>query len=324
MSCIDRLPEVAQEMLGGMHADDGLRQRILHKAAARPARDRWIAHRALPMAAALVLVLGGVFALRGTLFGAPATEGGGTAHIETFAAGQAEETPLPLLARADVPENSVSVTNARQVSKYRSLFASGQDGNFPLIGYNGKAYRLLTSPSSLGSGALDGALGTVAAFTEEPSLADAGQWRAILSNVAAEGAQVYKISGLSTDTAVAAEVDGSVRVFQRYSYADYGAGSSLEDVLGVRGKVSSLDLSGVGEIADRNTANHLIDTLLNNASRSGSGSRGGSQGLNIKLDNGVTLQLSVSDTQLSACGVWNCADFMDAYEAALNALDGGN
>ena len=319
MKDMERLPEITREMLGGLHADEALRQRILHRANTRTAfaRGRFTPQRVLPMAVAVVLLAVGVFALRGTLFSKSDVEGGSIARMDTYAAGEIAETPLPLLARADVPEDSVSITTARSASPYKSLFAAGQNGNFPLVGYNGKAYRMLTTPSSLQGSALGDSLGTVAVYTEEPSLADGGQWRSILSNAAAEGAQVYKISGLSADTAIAAEVDGRIRVFQRYSYADYGASGSLEDVLGVRGKISSLDLSGVGEITDGTTANRLIALLLDNASRNGSGARSGSQALNIRLNSGITLQLSVSDSQFSACGVWSCSDFLDAYEAAL-------
>ena len=79
----------------------------------------------------------------------------------------------------------------------------------------------------------------------------------------------------------------------------------------------AVELSGVGTITDQNTAESLVDTLLDNASFESSGSVSGSQSLLIQLDNGITVQMAVKDDKLSACGTWSCPEFIDAFTDAM-------
>ncbi len=310
MKPVQELSRVAPEMLAGLHADAALRQRIL---SAQSALHPWTLRRLAPIGVAALVLVGGVTAwLRTTEH--PAKPG--TVTIEIQSAGGSASGDL--LASLDVPGDSVQIGNQAKVSAFQSLLARGDNGNFPLIGYNGSAYRMLTAPGSLSKKALGDSLGTVALYTDEPSLTDADAWYGLLSNAAEEGSEVYAVAGLSSGTAVAAQVDGEMRLFQRASYADYGSGGgSLEDVLSVRGKVKSLDLSGVGVVEDSAAANALMSLLLDNAVFQGDGSASGKQALNIRLNNGLTLQLLVSGDTLSCCGAWSCAEFFSAFQAAL-------
>ena len=307
------LAQVAPEMLSGLRAGDALRERVL---SARPSSPRETLLRAVPLCAAALAVV----CVVGLLLSAPKHPDApaGTVSIESRSAGEAGAESPAHLALLDVPDGSIQITNQSKASAFKSLFASGSGGNFPLVGYNGNAYRMLSSPSALGDGALGEALGSVALYTDEPALADSGAWYGLLSNVAEEGATVYAVSGLSPSTAVAARVSGKARLFQRASYADYGAGGgSLEKVLDVRGKVASLDLSGVGRIEDPGAANALMSVLLDSASFQGDGLPGGKQTLHIKLNSGLTLQLQVSRNTFSGCGSWSCQEFLDAYAQTL-------
>ena len=44
----------------------------------------------------------------------------------------------------------------------------------------------------------------------------------------------------------------------------------------------------------------------------------GRQSLLIELDNGLTVQMSVRDENLSACGTWSCPEFFEAFEEAVH------
>ncbi|MCL2545200.1 MAG: hypothetical protein FWE77_04705 [Clostridia bacterium] len=302
------LPAIAREMLGGLRTGAELRARIL--AARRPALPRVWTRLALPACAALALAVGAA-----ALVSAP-VDPDGTVPIEIRAAGESDLPTDPPVLLADVPDGTLSV-GAGSASSFRSLF-TGDSGNFPLVGYDGRAYRMLSQPGSLGGGALGNSVGN-ALHVGDPSQADSSAWYGLISNAADEGAAVYAVSGLSTRTAVAAEVDGRMRLFQRYSYGGYGpGGDSLEGVLDVRGKVQSLDLSGVGRITDPATANALINTLLDNAVFKGNDVTRSKEALNIELSNGLVLQLLVSQNTFSACGSWSCPEFIAAFEAAIN------
>jgi len=309
------LSAVAPEMLDGLRAGAELRARILD--ARRPALPRmWPRFAVVACAGALALAVGIT-----ALVSAP-TEPNGTVPIEIHAAGDNEDdvehlfpTDTPLLL-ADVPGGSLSIGSG-SVSAFNSLFA-GDSGNFPLVGYDGGAYRMLSQPGSLGGGALGNSLGS-AAYINDPSQADSSAWYGLISNAADDGSPVYAVSGLSAKTAVAAEVNGKMRLFQRFSYSGYGpGGGSLENVLDVRGKVQSLDLSGVGKITDSGAANALMNTLLDNAVFKGNDVTRSKEALNIELSNGLVLQLLVSQNTFSACGSWSCPEFIAAFEAAIN------
>ncbi len=313
MNRLDQLPRIANELMADVHADAGLRQRILARSAQPSHTGRSWALRAAPFCAALVLVVSGAIIVARTI--APSAQLG-PHKIDTYSSGESTSAP-PMLAMLDVPEGSLTVSGIQAPSKFRSIFAKGDGGNFPMIGIDCHAYRMLTSPSSVSSRALGDSLGSIATFTDEPALADASAWQSGVSNVVDEGAAVYAVSGLSASTAVAAEVNGKMRLFQRVSFADYGTDGTLENALAIRGKAVSLDLSGVGQITDADTASSLVDVLLDSADYYSEDSLRGKQSLTIELQSGLSVQLLVSDELVSACGTWSCGDFFTAYRQAL-------
>ncbi len=322
MNGLKQLPEIANEMLGGLHAGNALKERVYIAANEQSSRRAWWARPALrvgmpAVACALLLVAGGA-----RLFGGMnGVHSNLPAQVNT---GKMGATSLPqdvgpgyLKAGADLPAGSIQLSNA-DAPKYKSILASSNGGNFPLVGVDGRAYRMVTTPKALKESRLGGSIGSIGLYTDEPSMASGSDWSAALSNAADEGATVYAVSGIDEKTAVAAEVDGQMRVFQRVSYAGYGvSGDSLEDTLDVRGKVSGLTLSGVGEIADSGKANELIAVLLDNATSYSDDSSSTKQSLLIALDNGMTLQMNVSGEVLYGCGGWSCPEFFDAFQAAI-------
>ncbi len=296
---------VAPEMLSGLHAGSEMRARILE--ARRPSVSHALVWRVAPVCAAAVIAIVGASAL----LRSPATQPSDDSPIGIHAAGDGQTIADP---RADVPEGSLEVKDGGNVSAFRQLF-EGKKGNFPLVGYDGRAYRMLSG--SVGNGTLGDELGAVT-YVDDASQVDSNEWYGLISNKADDGSAVYSISGLSSQTAVAAMVGGKMRLFQRFTYGDYGtSGDSLESVLDVRGQVASLDLSGVGPIADSGTANALIDTLLDNAVFQSNDVSGAKQGLTINLSSGLTLQIFVSQDTFSACGSWNCPEFIEEYQAAI-------
>ena len=126
-----------------------------------------------------------------------------------------------------------------------------------------------------------------------------------LSNVAEAGQTIYAISGLDANTAVACEVGGNMRLFQRVSYAGKGPGGlGLEDTFSVRGQVAELTLSAVA-------------TLLDHATLKSADMSAKKQTLTATLTNGLKLQLGVSGDTVSACGGWSCPEFFEAFESGL-------
>ena len=184
-----------------------------------------------------------------------------------------------------------------------------------MISVSGRYYRMLNKPASADSALLGKALGQVDEYSEEPALAAAG---GIMSNVAAEGTQVHAVSGME-GTLVAADVEGSLRVFQRVSFNGKAlkGQEKLEDTLKLKGHIRSMTLSGTGTVSDAGACEQLFGTLLAAASYEGSGSLTGRQTLHIELDNGLTVQLMIRDDKLAACGVWSCPEFMEAFAAAV-------
>lgn len=304
---LDRLGPIADEMLAGLHADNQMKLRIREAALATHAVKRRAMRSWAPAVCCAALAIACVGA-----FGIHRMQTPMAARINTIAAG----------------DGGVSVTSQRQLAdlgdgarvgaaapKNTSLFASGE-GDIPLVTVDGAVYRMLTT-------ALDGSLrgdsvGEVAQAMTEPSLASQEELRAGVSNVAAQGAAVYAVKGLSASTAVAAEVDGQLRVFQRVSYAGKGPGSeTLEDTFDVRGQVQTLELSGVGTLEGQ-AANDVIDVLLDNATLKSADATARKQSLTVTLTSGLKLQLGVSGDTLCGCGGWSCPEFFEAFEAALS------
>ncbi|MBE5804416.1 MAG: hypothetical protein E7316_07885 [Clostridiales bacterium] len=308
MKRLEQLPEITEKALGGLTAGQHLKLRI-EKAAMKPQPQRrrvsaWVP--ALSCALVLTIALGiGIPALN-----APPPEN----LITTQAAGQSGVNNE--IALLDLNRNNVNIRQRIADAGENSLWASGDSGNFPLIGVNGKYYRMLTVPQSVSGSLLGKSLGSVAEFTTEPALSGTD---VILSNAASYGSTVYAINGMG-GTLVAAEVNGTTRVFQRVSFNGSAIRGSedLSDTLQIAGHIVSMELTGTGSVTDSAACEALFATLADCASYESSGSLSGKQTLLITLDNGLAVQLNVKNDKLSACGTWSCPEFFEEFEAAVN------
>lgn len=301
------LPSIAENM--GVDASAQLQYRIRNAARDRMNGRKKMLGRLMPVVAlALVLCIGlgaGIPALR-------AMDAGQVDPLTAQAAGEDGAQPVEISALLDVPQGSIAIT-ASDVPDFRSIWARG-GANFPLIGVDGRYYRLLSTPGNV-SGSLKGEeLGKVAVYTQEPSLEDPA---ALVSNLVPEGESVYAVNGMN-GAMVCAYVDGSLRVFQRVGYADHAVvgGESLQDTLKA-GNVIALELSGVGSIRDSGKAAELMNVLYQNAAYQRAGGGETDQSLLIYLNNGLTMQLFVSGEKLIGCGTWACPDFLEAFEGAV-------
>lgn len=318
LKSLDHLGPIADEMLGGLHADEAMRLDIKRAAANGARRKEKMNLRFVPAAccAALALVCVSVLAAR------PGVKDSGagvmplsespTVEISTIAAGD----PAPQAAGVMLADLGDGAMVRMVAPVYETLFADyGSD--IPMLSVGGGVYQLLETPKDIGASLLDGEIGAIAVFAKEPSLASAQEMDSGLSNVAAEGGAIYKVRGLAQSTAVAAKVDGKMRVFQRVSYAGKGPGrETLEDTFSVRGKVKEATLSGVGTLTG-DAANRVIGVLLDQATLKSADASARRQSLTVTLENGLRLQLGVSGDTLCACGGWSCPEFFDAFEAAL-------
>lgn len=321
LKSLDQLGPIANEMLGGLHADERMRLAIRRAAEANAAPARRPLRRLVPAAccAALALMCVGVTAAR---LGGNAPEANPSVMlaaeptvmaIDTIAAGDGSDAAAAGTLVADLGGNAMV---RRAEADGESLFAAGES-DIPLVTVNGAVYQMLATPKDVGGALLGGQVGTVQHHDAQPSLAASDALSAGLSNVAAEGTAIYAISGLAETTAVAAEVDGSMRVFQRVSYAGRGPGGlGLEDTFSVRGQVKRLELSGVGTLTG-DAANAAIDVLLDHAVLKSADATARRQTLTVTLDSGLRLQLGVSGDTLCGCGGWSCPEFFEAFEAAL-------
>lgn len=304
MKRLEQLPEITEKALGGLTAGQNLKLRI-EKAAANPVSARRPASAWVPaLCCALVLAL---------VLGIPALNQQPQTQL---IASQPAGAPTTGVDRGLLDlDNGVTIRQGGSVPSYRSIWAKGDGGNFPLIGVEGRYYRMLTTPGSVGSSLLGSSLGTVAEFTTEPSLSGTD---VILSNVAAQNSDVYAIFGMG-GTLIAAPVDGEYRLFQRVSFNGSALRGSegLADTLQIAGHIAGMELSDVGTIADSALCESLFATLTSAASYESSGAISGKQSLLISLDNGLTVQLSVKNDKLSACGTWSCPEFFEAFSAAV-------
>jgi len=297
---LEQLPQVAEETLGGLHADPGL----LHRVPKRPAARITPQGRALAFALSLALVLG----LGALTFSQMPQAIPQVSHQQ---AGSAEGLPEGSRSLADVPRDSL-VLSQEDRPDYQGVWARSSGGNFPLIRLDGRYYRLLNSPTDA-RGLIGQALGTVALTTDEPALDRSGD---VLSSVVGTGEDVYAVNGLGGG-AVAAMVEGRMRVFQRVSFAGSAliGSESLRDTLPAG--ASTLQLSGVGSVTDPALVARLMDTLLSQAAFQGSQLNETGQALLIHYPNGLVLQMAVSGTSLGACGTWSCPPFFEAFQAAV-------
>ncbi|MBR3743316.1 MAG: hypothetical protein IKN04_23145 [Clostridia bacterium] len=301
------LPDIAEN--SGLEAGEQLKRKILRAAREKQQPRRVFAPRLAAALCAVAVLIGAVaFALPGLRGGGPTPTD--TVLIESHPAGSVtigDKTAL------DVPAGSITIRASKNPS-YRSIWAPMSGGNFPLIGVNGRYYRLLTNPTSISGSLLGQSLGTVNTFTSEPALADKN---GICSNVVAAGETVYAVSGMNGALA-AANVNGQMRVFQRVSFADNAlvGKEKLADTLMANSAVA-LELSGVGTVNDASAAQRLVSILLNNASFLRAGGSETNQSLLIQLSNGIVLQMAVNGERLIACGTWACPEFFEAFQEAM-------
>ena len=320
-----RVEERLKEMpfdpeINRLDADEDLRRRILRAAEETekiPALFRGRRAAAFAAACVLVLALGGSFAYsrlhRGTetprlLTSQPAGESAAdSAVMEAEEAATAAVFAGAERGMLDVKNGTVSIS-AQSAPAYRSIWASGSGSHYPVIGVNGRYYRMLTSPASVSSSLLGDVLGAVEEYTDEPALSRAG----LVSNVVGQGGTVWAVRGMN-GSAAAAEVNGVYRVFQRVSYAGSAlmGGESFRDTLRCSG-VTGMELSGVGTL-NGGAAAEMWNLLLSNAVYQGTGCSETGQSLLIYLDNGLILQLSVSGETVQGCGTWICPDFFAAF-----------
>lgn len=309
---LERLAPTADEMLSGLHADETMKRRIL--SAAREEKKRSVSMPHLVPAlccAALAVACIGMFAPRLSQTAVSAAASPAPVSIDTIAAG--DEQAASMTRMADV-SGTARVRAAGGSSD--SLFAS-TSGDIPLVAVNGAVYRMLSTPTNVESSLLGDAVGMVSTTTDEPSLADDSAMTGGLSNVAEAGQTIYAVSGVDVNTAVACEVGGNMRLFQRVSYAGKGpGGQGLEDTFSVRGQVAELTLSGVGTLIG-DAANDAAAVLLDHATLKSADSSARKQTLTVTLTNGLKLQLGVSGDTVSACGKWSCPEFFEAFESGL-------
>ena len=308
---LERLAPTADEMLSGLHADETMKRRIL--SAAREEKKWSVSMPRLVPAlccAALAVACIGMFAPRLSQTAVRAAASPAPVSIDTIAAG--DEQAVSMTRMADVS----GTARVRAAGGSDSLFAS-TSGDIPLVAVNGAVYRMLSTPTNVENSLLSDAVGTVSTTTDEPSLADDSAMAGGLSNVAEAGQTIYAVSGVDVNTAVACEVGGNMRLFQRVSYAGKGpGGQGLEDTFSVRGQVAELTLSGVGTLIG-DAANDAAAVLLDHATLKSADSSARKQTLTVTLTNGLKLQLGVSGDTVSACGKWSCPEFFEAFESGL-------
>jgi len=337
LKSLDHLGPIADEMLGGLEATEAMRLRIVRAARAEAMPKKAPARRFVPAlcCAALALACVGAVGMRGRLStagqeaaqplmlarslpdesgrAADAQTGGlDTIEIEAIAAGESVPADEAVLL-ADLGGGARMRAGG---SAQESLFESA-NGDMALVAVDGRVYRMLKTPKDIGASLLGGEVGAVKTATDQPSLASGDAMQAGLSNVAGEGAAIYRVRGLSEATAVAAKVDGKTRLFQRVSYAGRGPGGQrLEDVFSVRGSVKEMTLSDVGTLTG-DAANRVMAVLLDQATLKSADPGMGRQSLTVTLESGLKLQLGVSGDTLCGCGGWSCPEFFEAFEDAL-------
>lgn len=305
------LPSDADKALDGLYATPFLKARIDRAAEAKkrghgiPALPKWA-----PALCCCVLVL--VIAL-------VALPGGSSQPgtlINSATLGQPTEAPAGVLT-ADLRNGDISISASPAKPGYRNIWSEAHNGSFPLIGIQGKYYRMLTNPNTVDASLLGAQIAEIEEFTTEPSLSGAD---AVLSNAADFGTAVYEVSGTPSSALVAAEVNGRMRLFQRVSFNGNAlrGKEKLDNTLAASNQVIGMELSGVGTVTDPAACQALTETLLDYASYESSGSISSRQALLIELNNGLVLQLAVKGDNLAGCGVWSCPEFFEAFEASLD------
>lgn len=311
MKRLEQLPDIASRQLGGLEATPTLLCRIKLEAAEKKS-DKSIRRAALrPVLAvccALVLCVGAAMTLGGEDHPLSMRPVPTENVMDSRAAGsEAQPTSEPVLL-ADVPKGSISMSaGAKRVQG--SLFVSAEGSAFPLVTLDGATYRMLEKPNGVSRALLGDEMGTVSEFNIEPALGSGG----VVSNAVSMGQSVYAVGDLG-GALVAADVDGSLRVFQRVSYAGTAVigTETLRDTLCAPDDVEWIELDGKGR-AEGEKARHLMETLLDGADYQ-STAYSGDAFMRIGLTNGLTLQLMTGEDTVSACGTWSCPDFFEAWQ----------
>ena len=299
---LKQLPQTADELAADVRADDKLFETIRYEAARADSKPRrkpllqiLIPVGALAMAAVLaILVWPGIMG------------GNGPLNIQSVTAGNGGD-PVPVPStRADLPAGSITLGSPDDAPSFRNIWAGSSDSSFPMVLVNGAYYRLLSGSKGLSDSQLAGAVGTVEQYIS--GMNGSG----ICSNTVLQGETVWQVQGMGS-SAVAARIDGSLRVFQRVTANGQGAvPGSLAEAIAQYG-VTELSLSGVGRVRDPQKAQQLLNTLVFSASFQGGGCSQTSQVLHIAFSNGITLQMYVRDNSLSSGGTWYCPAFFDQF-----------
>lgn len=303
---LDRLPQIANETLGGLKADAALYQKIKQRANSPRPKPSFPLRRAAAFAVSLLLVVTlGALGINRWI-----DQSEELPRIVTTAAGS---LPEGAVLSADLPRGIITLGKPGAVPSYQGIWARASGANFPLIRVNGAFYRLLNNPTSIDGSMLGAALGSVEVYTDEPALDSSGQ---MLSNIIPAGTRVSQVAGMA-GTAVAAELDGKLRVFQRVSYSGSAllGGESLSSTL--QGSIVGLELSGVGTVTDSGKVSGLLSKLFTESSYQSGSTRTTDQALLIQYSNGIVLQMAVKDNSLIACGTWSNPGFIEAFEEAV-------
>ena len=147
MNQLENLPQIADEMLGGLKAGQDLKYRILNQAKTpkKPVRrNAW----APALAGVCALVLAVTLGLDLLKPQAPQVLEQPNEQFSSMTAGQNDSAPKTR-ALLDLPPGSIQLSGSNAAPAYRSIWAPQNGGNFPLIGINGQFYRMLRNPSSV-------------------------------------------------------------------------------------------------------------------------------------------------------------------------------
>ena len=254
-----------------------------------------------PVFAALVLTVTIVLLRSPGLFHEPVS----TPAVESIAAGDSEaDKNLP--ARADLPHGSVTLSSGGTVP-FMNLFSGNSINSFPMVQIDGVYYRMLNEPQNLSQQYIGQSMGKVSFHTSGMETAASG----IASNMILEGETVYQLQSMKGAAAVA-RVNGENRVFQRVSFNGQGIPGSMADLFG-NAAVTSISLSGVGQVTDAGTIRRLMQVLTNRSTYLSGSCSATTQGLYITYSSGVTLQWYVSGTTVMGCGAWSCGEFMEEF-----------
>jgi len=313
MKRLDNLSEIASRQLGGLEATPTLLAKIKLEAADRkqPRTMRAVLRPALAVCAALVLCVGAVMTLSpdgsGGLLPVPTQN-----VLDSHSAGNQMQPTAEPRTLGDVPKGSISMSAGRSASS-GTLFVQGDSAAFPLVTLSGATYRMLETPDAISASLLGAEMGAVTEFNIEPALGSSG----VVSNIIACGETVYAI-GNQKGALVAANMNGSLRVFQRVSYAGTAiiGKESLADTLCAAEEAEWIEVEGLGRVEDPAAVHSLMTTLYDLADYQGTAFSAGSS-MQIGLKNGLTLQLMAGEDSISACGMWSCPDFFEEFAQAV-------